>query len=150
MVLLIIYFFLISPTASTLYDRSTVEVVIRDMAGKKKKASKRTPVNEVETGEAELVTKECFPSDVGNDWTLSRAGGEYIEVLETIREVSGEPVETIPPKLDCLPPAREKEEERQPVPHHSECIVEPLVAKGTSDADTSCACEYNQPVRRYV
>jgi hypothetical protein len=125
------------------------------MAGKKKKGSKRTPVsyflNEDETGEAELVTKECFPSDVGKDWTLSRAGGEDIEVLETIREVSGETVEPpIPPKSDGLPPAREKEEERQSVPHHSEWIVEPLVAKSTSDADTSCVCEYKQPVSRYV
>jgi hypothetical protein len=125
------------------------------MAGKKKKASKRTPVsyflNEDETGEAELLTKECFPSDVGKDWTLSRAGGEDIEVLETIREVSAETVEpAIPPNLDGLPPAREKEEARQPVPHHSECMVEPLVAKSTSDAETSCVCEYNQPVSRYV
>jgi hypothetical protein len=125
------------------------------MARKKNKASKRTPVSyflhDDESSEAELVTKKCFPSDVGKDWTLSRPYGEDIEVLETIREVSGETVDpAIPPKSNGSPPASEKEEEHQPVRHHSEWIVEPPVAKSTSDADTSCVCEYNQPVSRYV
>jgi hypothetical protein len=127
------------------------------MAGKKRKASnwKRAPVCEVpyflndeEDDAAGSKAREALPSDVGNDWTSALAGGEDVNILETIREVPGETVEpAIRPISDSLPP-RENEGEPEPSPHHAGWTVEPFLAVASNNADASSVSEYDQPVDR--